>query len=122
MDRDMKAIQKYVRISPQKLREIADAIRALSPEDALNRLRFLNKRGAQPLAKTIKAALANAKTTKGADEKSLKFKIIDIAKGPTYKRWRPVARGAAHGIFKRTSHIRVELESTKEGHGTKSKS
>lgn len=113
----MKAIQKLVRTSPRKLRLVADSIRELSPPEALNYLKFIPQRAAQPLAKVIKAALANAKSSKGLKEESLKFKTIDIGKGPTYKRWRPVSRGAAHSIMKRTSHIRIELE---ENNGSKS--
>lgn len=118
----MKATQKYIRTSPQKLRLVADAIRALPPKEALLNLKFINKRAAQPLAKTIKQAVASAKQTKGLNPEQLRFKTIDIGKGPTYKRWNPVARGAAHSIFKRTSHIRVELEEVKGQDGSKSKS
>lgn len=113
----MKAIQKNIRTSPRKLRLIADAIRLLDPTDALIHLKLLNKRAATPLAKTIEQAIANAKQSAGSDASTLKFKHIDIGKGPTYKRWRAVSRGAAHSIFKRTSNIRVILE---EKNGSKS--
>lgn len=115
----MKAKQTYIRISPRKLRLVADSIRQLSPLEALVYLRFLNKRAAKPLAKTIQSALANAKTNHGLDPRQLRFKTIMIGKGPIYKRWRAVARGSAHSIFKRTSHIYIELE---EKHGAKSSS
>lgn len=113
----MKAIQKLIRTSPRKIRLVADSIRELSPREALDYLKFMPQRAAIPLAKTIKASLANAKSTKGIKEENLKFKTIDIGKGPTYKRWRPVSRGSAHKIMKRTSHIRIELE---ENNGPKS--
>ena len=113
----MKAIQKNIRTSPRKIRLIADAIRSLDPSDALVHLKLLNKRAATPLAKTIQQALANAKATAGIDASRLKFKHIEIGKGPTYKRWRAVSRGSAHSIFKRTSNIRVILE---EKNGSKS--
>lgn len=113
----MKAIQKHIHMSPQKLRMVADAIRPLEPEKALTHLRFLNKRASKPLAKTIKQALANAKNAKGLNPDQLKFKSIQINKGPIFKRWRPAARGMAHPIQKQTSHIRIEL---KEKNGTKS--
>lgn len=113
----MKAIQKYIRTSPRKLRLIADAVRSLEPSDALIQLKFMNKRAAEPLMKVIKQALANAKNAKGFSPENLKFKHIDIGEGPTYKRWQAVSRGSAHSIFKRTSHIKVELE---EANGSKS--
>lgn len=106
----MKSTQKYIRISPQKIRLLADSIRGLTPPEALEHLRFMNKRSSDPLYKVIKSALANAKVKKGLSPEALKFKSIDIGKGPTYKRWRAVSRGAAHSVFKRTSHITVELE------------
>ncbi len=115
----MKAKQTNIRISPRKLRLVADSIRQLSPQEALVHLRFLNKSGATPLAKVIRSALANAKTNHGLKPDQLRFKTIMIGKGPTYKRWRAVSRGSAHSIFKRTSHIYVELE---EKHGSKSQS
>lgn len=113
----MIAIQKYIRTSPQKLRLIADAVRTLEPADALIKLRFMDKRAAGPILKVVKQALANAKNAKGLKPEEVRFKHIDIAEGPTYKRWRPVSRGAAHSIFKRTSHIKIELE---EANGAKS--
>lgn len=113
----MKAVQKHIHISPQKLRLVADAVRSMEPEEALINLRFINKRGSKPIAKTIKQALANAKNSQGLTPDKLKFKVIQINKGPIFKRWRPVARGMAHSIKKQTSHIHIELE---EKNGTKS--
>lgn len=113
----MKAIQKYIRTSPRKLRLVADAVRSLEPTDALIKLRFLDKRAATPLLKVVKQALANAKNARGLKPEEVRFKHIDISEGPTYKRWRAVSRGSAHGIFKRSSHIKIELE---EANGSKS--
>lgn len=114
----MKATQKYLRTSSRKLRLIADAVRGLPVEKALEYLKFMTKRGAEPLYKVVKSAAANAKT-QGIDMKNLVVSIIDVQEGPTYKRWRAVSRGAAHSIMKRTSHINVEL-SEKEKNGSKS--
>lgn len=113
----MKATQKYIRTSPRKLRLVADAVRGLPADKALDYLRFLGKRAALPLRKTINQAVAAAKDTKGFKPEDLTVKIIDIGEGPTFKRWRAVSRGAAHSIAKRSSHIHVELEGI---HGTKS--
>lgn len=105
----MKATQKYIRTSARKLRLVADSVRGLKALDALNYLKFMEKRAAEPLYKAIKAALASAKNL-GESENNLIVKIIDISEGPTYKRWRAVSRGGAHSIAKRTSHIKVSLE------------
>jgi len=113
----IKAEQKYIRTSPRKIRLIAKAIKALPVMEALDSLKFLNKRAALPLAKTIKQAVANGVNNKKINQKDLKFASIEVLEGPTYKRWRPVSRGRAHTIFKRTSHIKVILEAE---NGTKS--
>lgn len=114
--KNMKATQKYIRTSARKLRLVADAVRGLPVIPALNYLKFMEKRAAEPLYKAIKAALAAGKN-QGEKEDNLIVKIIDIGEGPTYKRWRAVSRGGAHSIAKRTSHIRVSLEGK---NGTKS--
>lgn len=114
----IKSEQKYVRTSPQKLRLIARAISKIKdPEKAIGILAFLDKRAAKPLAKTLKTAIANAKNRSAVGE--LSVREIQIGEGPTMKRWRPASRGMAHKILKRTSHIRVILE-TKEERGSKS--
>lgn len=114
----MKATQKYIRTSPRKLRLVADAVRHLDPGAALQYLRFLSQRAAGPLHHALRSAIANAKSAQGLGPESLRIKSIDIAEGPTYKRWRAVSRGSAHSVMKRTSHINITLEEKK--HGTKS--
>lgn len=106
----MKATQKYIRTSPRKLRLVADAVRGLPADRALEYLKFLGKRAALPVAKTIRQAAASAKDQSGIDAENLLVKIIDIGEGPTLKRFRAVSRGTAHNIMKRSSHIRVVLE------------
>ncbi len=114
----MQTIQKYIRTSPRKLRFVADAIRSLSPKNALDYLKFTPKAAALPLSKAIKQAVANAKDQSGLSVDQLKFATLDIMEGPTYKRFQAVSRGMAHSIMKRTSHIRVVL--AERSHGTKS--
>ena len=111
----MKTIQKYIRTSPRKLRLVADAVRVLSPKEALLHLKFMSKAASDPLAKAIKQAVANAKEQLGLSVDSLAFKTIDIMEGPTYKRFQAVSRGMAHSIMKRTSHIRIELKEVSRG-------
>lgn len=106
----IKAEQKYIRISPRKMRLVVNAIKNLSPGQAVEQLKFVNKSAAIPLLKTIKQAIANGVNNFKLNKEDLKFAKIEILKGATYKRWQPVSRGRAHSILKRTSHIRVVLK------------
>ncbi len=119
---DIVAIQKYIRISPQKLRVVVDMVKDLPPTDAVERLPFVGKKAALPLAKAIKSALANAQT-KGAKREELVFKEIQINEGPRLKRGMPGPRGKWKPYQKKMSHIRVVLTTKtkeREKHGTKS--
>lgn len=104
----MKAVLKNYRQSPRKVRLVADLVRGKKVKDALNTLRFVDKRASEPFAKVIKSALANA-TDKGLNADTLKITKVTVDKGPTYKRMMPRARGSASRINKRNSHITVEL-------------
>jgi len=108
----IKARQSNIRTSPRKLALVARAVRTLSLTEAMDQLKFMPKRAAQPMLKLFKQAIANAKD-QGLDEVSLKTKLLEVKKGPTYKRWQPVSRGRAHSIKKRTSHIMLTLEGEK---------
>lgn len=114
----------YIRTSARKLRLLVPLAKDLPPEKALTVLEQSPQRATLPLIKTIKQAVANAVNNLKLEEKDLTVKNILIGEGPTYKRWRPAARGRARPILKRTSHITVILESkeTKERskNGTKS--
>src|SRR3989338_3118388 len=111
----IKAEQKYVIISPIKLREVANSVRGLkSPLKMIEYLEFVPKKASVPLAKAIKQAIANAKNNAGLSIDSLIVKELAISQGPTYKRGQIVARGRFHPIVKKTSHIRVILESTEK--------
>lgn len=105
----IKAEQKYIRISPRKIRLIADALKSQTLDEAINKLKFLNKSGSTEMAKVLLQAKANAKQV-NKDLKNIKIKEILINEGPILKRGRPVSRGMWHSIKKRTSHIRVILE------------
>jgi large subunit ribosomal protein L22 len=107
----MKAIAKasFIRMSPRKLRLVADVVRGMDAETALTHLRFMRKRAVLPLSKTVRQALANAKQL--GLSSPLKITQLMINKGPVYKRFRAVSRGQAHGVEKKTAHIVVELES-----------
>jgi large subunit ribosomal protein L22 len=102
------ATQRFLRMSPKKIRVVVNAIKNLSPSKAVETLPYMNKRAAQPLLKVVKTAIANAKV-KGMNESDLVFKEIQVTDGPRLKRGRPVARGMWHPVIKRMSHIRVVL-------------
>ena len=110
---ESKAVAKYIRISPQKARLIADVVRGKNVEQALNLLRFMPKKGAVLLKKVIESALANAGQDDKTDVDNLYIKKILIEGGPSLKRISPRAQGRATGIIKRSSHMTVILD-TKE--------
>lgn len=108
----IKAEQRYIRTSPQKLREVVRGFKKINdPQKFVDYLKFSDKRAARPLAKTLKSAIANAKSRGQTGE--LTIREFQIGEGPTMKRFRAASRGMAHKILKRTSHIRIILE-TKE--------
>jgi len=100
---------KYARISPQKTRLVADQIRGLNVEKALQLLSFSNKKASGIVKKVLESAIANAEHNEGADIDELSVKTICIDEGPTYKRIQPRAKGRANRILKRTSHITVTV-------------
>ena len=100
---------KYARISPQKARLVADQIRGLPVDNALNVLTFSNKKAAQIIKKVLDSAIANAENNEGADIDELKVSAVMVDEGPTMKRIRARAKGRAARILKRTSHITVAV-------------
>jgi large subunit ribosomal protein L22 len=100
---------KYARISAQKARLVADQIRGLHVEQALNLLAFSPKKGAGIIKKVLESAIANAEHNEGADIDELQVAAIQVNEGPTMKRIRARAKGRASRIFKRTSHISVTV-------------
>jgi large subunit ribosomal protein L22 len=100
---------KYARISAQKARLVADQIRGLHVEKALNTLTFSTRKGAPLIKKVLESAIANAEHNEGADIDELKVATIMIDEGPTMKRIRPRAKGRAARILKRTSHITLTV-------------
>lgn len=118
---EIKAEQKYLLISPKKVRPLANLIKRLSPVRALEVLPFTGKRGWEPLAKVIKAALAGARE-RGISEDLLKFKEIQINEGPRLKRGRPISRGQWHPYKRRMSHLKVVLSFSKSENKVKKES
>ena len=108
-----------VRISPRKVRLVADAIRKMSAIEALNRLSLVEKRAGEAIEKTLKSAVANAKSLSKTTGEKLRIKSIEIFEGTSLKRFHPSTRGRTHPYKKRGSHIKIVLEE-KGAHGTKS--
>lgn len=107
---EVRAVSKYMRISPQKARVVADVVRGKDVEDAIALLRFTPKKAARMINKVLHSAVANAEQTKAMDLDSLYIKRIYVDSGPTLKRWRARAMGRASRILKRTSHITIILD------------
>ncbi len=107
---EVTASARNIRISPEKVRLVVDQIKKLSPAKSIAVLGLVNKSSARPLKKVVASAIANAKNNFGLDEQTLTFKSILVGKGRMSKRFQAVARGRAHSILKRTSHITVTLE------------
>jgi large subunit ribosomal protein L22 len=107
---ETKAVAKYIRISPQKVRLVADLVRGKKVEDALNILMFTPKGSAPVIAKLLKSAVANAGQKEGVDVDTLVVKRITVDEGPTMKRFRARAMGRGTRILKRMSHISITVE------------
>ncbi len=105
-----KAVARYVRMSPRKVRLVVDLIRGKSVEEADVLLRYLNKRAARPVRKVLKSAVANAVNNHNLLEDALYVKAAYVDEGPALKRILPRARGRADIIKKRTSHITIIVE------------
>jgi len=97
------------KISAQKVRLVADQVRMMPVERALDLLNFSNKKAAGLVKKVLESAIANAEHNDGADIDELKVKTIYVDEGPTQKRWRARAKGRGNRILKRTSHITVTV-------------
>ena len=102
-----------VRTSPQKVRLVADQIRGLPVEQALQILAFSPKKAAVLVKKVLESAIANAEHNDGADIDELKVATIYVDQGPTLKRMRARAKGRGTRILKRTSHITVAVAEKK---------
>ncbi len=100
---------RFARLSAQKGRLIADQIRGLPVEEALNTLSFSKKKGAAMMKKVLDSAIANAENNEGADIDELRVALVNVDEGPTMKRLRARAKGRGTRILKRTSHITVTL-------------
>jgi len=104
---EVNATAKYMRISPQKVRKLVDAVKGKPAEAGLNTLRFMPQKAAGMVEKILKSAVANASQNNELDVDALVIKNIIVNEGPSLKRFRARARGRGSRILKRTSHITV---------------
>jgi large subunit ribosomal protein L22 len=104
------ATHRFARISPRKVRLMADIVRGKFADEALELLRFQPHRGARMLEKVIQSALANAEDRRAPNVGNLMLTDVRVDGGPMIKRMMPRARGMASVIKRRMSHIRVTLE------------
>ncbi len=106
---NVTAKSRYVRVAPNKIRQVARHIRGRSAEDARRILQLQIKGAAGPLLKTLDSALANAEHNHELDPDELFVTSAVVDEGPTLKRYQPRAMGRAYRIRKRTSHITVTV-------------
>ena len=106
---EVKAISKYVRISPQRARKLTDAIKGKPVEAGMDILKFMPQKAAGIVEKVVRSAASNADNNHGLNVDSLVIRNLIVDQGPTLKRFRARARGRGARILKRTSHITVIL-------------
>lgn len=106
---EVKAIAKYIRMSPHKARRVLDQIRGRSYREALIILEFMPYRACDPILKVLRSAAANAEHNQGYDRADLVVSTAFADQGPTLKRFRPRAQGRAYQIRKPTCHITIAV-------------
>jgi large subunit ribosomal protein L22 len=111
---EAKAIARYVRMSPYKVRRVLDQIRGRSYREALIILEFMPYKACEPILKTLRSAVANAEHNEGLDPSSLVVSQAFADGGPSLRRFRPRAQGRAYQIRKPTCHITVAVASGTE--------
>jgi len=110
----VKAVSKYVRISPRKARLAAGLIRGLPVSNALLQLSYSQLKGGRLLIKTLNSAIANAESRYEINRSELNVHEVKVDEGPRLKRAKPKNKGGRHAILKRTSHFTIVLSARKE--------
>lgn len=104
---EVKAVARYIRMSPSKVRRVLDQIRGRSYREALIILEFMPYRACEPVLKVLRSAAANAEHNEGLNRGSLVVSQAYADQGPVLKRFRPRAQGRAYQIRKPTCHITI---------------
>ncbi len=107
---EAKAYLRHVRIAPRKVQIVLDLIRGKDTDMAMAILKYTPKAACEPLQKLLKSAVANAQNNHNMDKDNLYVAECFVSPGPIMKRIRPAAKGSAHRILKRTSHITLVLK------------
>jgi len=105
----VEARLRYARISPQKCRLVANAVRGKGVGNALATLKFMPKKGARLVLKVLESAIANAENNLGADIDELKVERVEVDAAPMFKRFHARAKGRGNRILKRNSHILIQV-------------
>lgn len=105
-----RAMHRFVRISPRKVRPLADLIRGKYADDALDLLQYQPQRGAALLRKVLKSAIDNAEHLRAQNLRDLVVVDARVDPGPMFKRIRPQCRGMAYMVKRRMSHIHVAVD------------
>jgi large subunit ribosomal protein L22 len=118
MTMQARARRRFIRSSPRKMRIVADVVRGKRVTEALRTLHFMTQRAARPIELTIQSAVANLldqNTEERVDDTALIVSEIRVDEAPFFKRHRPVSRGRAHPILKRSSHLTVIVGTAADG-------
>lgn len=107
---EAKAVAKFVRIAPRKVRVVMDLVRGKNVADAYAILKFTPKAGADVVEKVLRSAVANAENNFEMNMEKLYVKTAFVDQGPTMKRIHPRSRGQAFKILKRTSHVTIVVD------------
>ena len=106
---EVQALTRYARMSPKKMREVANTIQGRKAPAAVDYLMLIPRKSARLIAKTLKSAIANAENNNNLSADSLIVKLAIIENGPVLKRFKAGARGTAMPRRKKMSHIRIVL-------------
>ncbi|MCX6600643.1 MAG: 50S ribosomal protein L22 [bacterium] len=109
---ESRCVARYLRVTPRKMRLVADIVRGLNVNDAIGLLKFTPRAGARPILKAIQSAVANIVNRDDAREvnpDTLVIKTILVDEGPSFRRFMPRAMGRATPIRKRMSHVTVTV-------------
>ena len=117
--KEIKASVKYVRVSPYKMRKVADQVRNLSAMEASQRLKLMPQKSAGIMYKLIKSCIANAVNNFSLTENTLNISKLIVNEGPKLKRSRARARGRIFGILKPYSHVEVTMVNQGVSNGSK---
>lgn len=104
-----RAVAKYIRMSPRKLRRVVNEIRGKDTNSAQTILKFMPYAGARVVEKVLKSAVANAKENEKLNPDELRITKAFVDQSTTLRRWRPMSRGRGYPILKRTSHVTLEV-------------